>query len=66
MATIWGLLYVLCDRIFPDALEATYVRKGLPSIIWSSSEVSLPLAIDEPNDPHRPDLILGNWNCDWE
>ena len=56
----------LCDRCFPDALEATYVRKGLPSIIWSNAEVNLPIDIDEPNDPHRPDLILGKWNSAWE
>ena len=56
----------LCDRCFPDALEATYVRKGLPSIIWSNADVNLPIDIDEPNDPHRSDLILGKWNSAWE
>jgi len=57
-----GTYINLCGRVFPNALEATYVRKGLPSIIWSSEEVNLPLAIDEPNDFYRPDLILGKWN----
>ena len=56
----------LNDKVFPNALEATYVRKGFPRIIWSNSEINLPLDIDEPNDLCRPDLILGKWNCDWK
>ncbi len=56
--------YIKCgDRLFPDALEATYILKGLPSIILSDSEVKLPISLDEPNDPNRADLILGSWNC---
>ena len=62
----YGTSVCLADRVFPNVLEATYVRKGLPSIIWSNEEVELPLDIDEPNDPYRPDLILGKWNYDWE
>lgn len=52
----WG------NKLFPDALEATYVRRGLPYILWSEEQVTLPVALDEANDPYRKDLILGNWN----
>lgn len=56
--------YICYDnRIIPDALEATYVRKDMPDILWSNEEVNLPLILDEPNDPYRPDLILGHWNA---
>ena len=54
------------NKVIPNDIEATYVRKGFPRIIWSNSEVNLPLDIDEPNDLCRPDLILGKWNCDWK
>ena len=61
-----GIYMRLNDKVIPNDIEATYVRKGFPRIIWSNSEVNLPLDIDEPNDLCRPDLILGKWNCDWK
>ena len=44
------------DKVFADALEVTYVRKGTPSIIYSNGEVSLPIKEDQPNDPYRKEI----------
>ena len=52
------------DKVFADALEVTYVRKGTPSIIYSNGEVSLPIKEDQPNDPYRKEIVLGKWNSE--
>ena len=52
----WG------NKIFPDAVEATYVHCGLPAVLGAKKGIKLPNVLDEPNDPNRSDIVLGNWN----
>ena len=48
-------------HIYGDVLEATYVRKELIST-EADRELSLPHALDEPNNPDMPEIRLGQWN----
>lgn len=48
----------VAGQVIPDALELTLVNKQLVSVD-TESPVVLPHELDQPNDPVRPDYILG-------
>ena len=52
----WG------NKVFPDALEATYVSKEKAMTLEADKDIVLPHRLDEPNDPNRQDIVLGRWN----
>lgn len=47
------------EILMPFALEITFVRKE--DYEFTKSESVYPLSIDMPNNPNKPDHILGNW-----
>jgi len=58
----YGCFVELDGQVYADVLEATYVRKGLlPTAV--DHELALPIVLDEPNDPNRPEIVLGKWNA---
>ncbi|WP_294153693.1 hypothetical protein [uncultured Selenomonas sp.] len=60
-ANNFGCMVEMDGHIYGDVLEATYVRKELIST-EADRELSLPHALDEPNNPDMPEIRLGQWN----
>ena len=56
-----GFLVKIGDTVFPDVLEATYVKRGICEFTDDEC-IKLPINLDAPNDIGRPDVILGEWN----
>jgi hypothetical protein len=53
----WGPFAVVGGVPFPDAFEATFVRRADHRIV--PSEEFFPTALDRPCNPKKPDLFLG-------
>ena len=57
-----GYQLQLKGATIPDVIEVTYVNKDK----YKTQEVevvSLPTALDKPNDPNREDICIENWNA---
>lgn len=49
------------DLAYPDVLEVTFVRKKYYSL-EKTTDISLPLLLDAPNEPFYDEILLGRWN----
>lgn len=55
-------LLILDDKILiPNILELTYVKTANYELV-DDENISLPIALDEPNDTARVEIPLGFWN----
>ena len=53
---------VLDDKIlFPDVLELTYVKTANYELV-DDENISLPIPLDQPNNPYQNEIPLGFWN----
>ena len=56
----WGPFAVIGGVPFPDAFEATFVRRADHPTV--PSEAVFPTELDLPCNPKKPDLFLGRWS----
>lgn len=59
-----GCLVEVEGRPYADVLEATFVYRGGAEPAEMNPALTLPHALDEPNDPQRPEIVLGQWNVE--
>ena len=61
-ANNFGSFLILDDKIlFPEVLELTYVKTSNYELV-DDENIFLPIPLDQPNAPHRPEIPLGFWN----
>lgn len=56
-----GYVLQMKNATIPDVIEVTYVNREKFKIA-DPKPVNLPTALDLPNDSHREDIMIGNWN----
>jgi hypothetical protein len=57
----WGPFTVIGGIPFPEGFEASFVRRSDHGAAAPSKAI-FPTALDQPNNPKRPDLFIGQWN----
>ena len=63
-ANNWGGHLSLGNHVFPNTWEITYARKDLVGDICDC--VCLPIDIDAPCNSSRPEINIGDWNCEFK
>jgi hypothetical protein len=53
----FGMIANVCNIAIPDALEITFASRARYSFV--ESEETFPTPPDAPNDPRKPDIVLG-------